>query len=80
MTVHRFPTPLVSTSTVGSGKVVLMSYIGIGLCGFVVLVHVSSTPREAQVAYSHDTSTTTLNRRLSPASAMNSEVINLGMG
>jgi len=25
MTVHRFPTPLVSTSTVGSGKVVLMS-------------------------------------------------------
>ena len=37
MTVHRLPTPLVSTSTVGAGNVVLMSYIGIGLLGLVVL-------------------------------------------
>ena len=31
MTVHRLPTPFVSTSTVGEGKVVLMPYIGMGL-------------------------------------------------
>jgi hypothetical protein len=31
-------------------------------------------------AYSHETSTTTASRRLSPASAMNSDVMNLGMG
>lgn len=30
--------------------------------------------------YSQETSTTTLNRRSAPASAMNSEVINLGIG
>lgn len=55
--------------------------MGIGLCGLVVLVVSLSNFDERYVqTHSHETSTTTANRRSSPASAMNSEVMNLGMG
>jgi hypothetical protein len=82
MTVHLFPTPLVSTSTVGSGNVVLISYMGIGLWGLVVLLDQLCLDQDpaASMTYSHETSTTTLNRLEAPASAMNSEVTNLGIG
>lgn len=64
-----------------------------GLCGLVVLWRGVSLrsgflrgrgrgkgKRKRRETHSQETSTTTLNRRSGPASAMNSEVINLGIG
>jgi hypothetical protein len=56
-----------------------------GLCGLVVLArpvsnHLYPLCTDGSLAHSQETSTTTLSFRFSPASAMNSDVMNLGIG